>query len=162
VAVCTARDSNRSRSSLPSQTPSCYLGFQADDRCADSMGVLSANRPALDSTRVRGPLPAAAAATATGQAVDDDAEERDDGIDNRHDAVANGAELDPGLARGGDKELGVARRTYHRLDAGDNGAHVCKVVGRVFCGGGIGRLDRGVDEMAWSRVCESVEVVELL
>jgi len=118
------------------------------------MGVLSANRPALDSTRVRGPLPAAAAAaTATGQAVDDDAEERDDGIDNsfktgcdgidnRHDAVANGAE--------------------HRLDAGDNGAHVCKVVGRVFCGGGIGRLDRGVDEMAWSRVCESVEVVELL
>ena len=137
------------------------------------MGVLSANRPALDSTRVRGPLPAAAAATATGQAVDDDAEERDDGsdnsfktgcdgIDNRHDAVANGAELDPGLARGGDKELGVARRTYHRLDAGDNGAHVCKVVGRVFCGGGIGRLDRGVDEMAWSRVCESVEVVELL
>lgn len=57
----------------------------------------------LDSTSMRSP--SSAAATTTGQAADDDAEEGDDGvddclktssdgIDNGHDAVSYGAELE--------------------------------------------------------------------
>lgn len=57
----------------------------------------------LDSTRVRSTSPSSATATSAGQARDDDAEQRDDGIDdglqsggngvnNGHDAVADRAE----------------------------------------------------------------------
>lgn len=75
----------------------------------------------LDSTRVRRP-PSAAAATAACQAADDDAEERDDGVDDRlktsgdgvdngHDAVSDGAELEWNVSLGS-LRWRVEERTY--------------------------------------------------
>lgn len=95
----------------------------------------------LDSASVRSPrlhAPATRAAAATGQARDDDVEEGDDGVDdgleacgngvdNRHDAVADCPEdgLDLCEWLGGRlRGRAVGRGTY----AGDYGAHGCGVV----------------------------------
>jgi hypothetical protein len=80
------------------QTPNSRLVFLAD---TDSVSAEVKTGVCLDSTRVSGPLSAAAASA--GQAGDDDAKEGDDGVDDGlqsggngvndgHDAVADRAE----------------------------------------------------------------------
>ena len=65
----------------------------SDKHACSSVQRQVRNGSTLDSTSVRGPSPAAAATTA-GQAADDDAEEGDDGVDDRlktsSDGVDNG------------------------------------------------------------------------
>ena len=93
---------SRPRSLNSTRTSRAHL---AQQRNASRQSRLNAGGDGfrLDSTRMRGP-PSAAAATAASQAADDDAEEGDDGVDdclktssdgvdNGHDAVADGAEL---------------------------------------------------------------------